>query len=391
MYADFLKQSEAIEKQLITWRRDFHMHPELGFEEERTSSIIKEFLNNEGIPYYETAKTGICAIIKGNDGKTIGLRADMDALPLEDRKICSYASKVSGKMHACGHDAHTTILMGAAKILNSVKDKLNGNVKLFFEPAEETTGGASVMIAESILESPHVDAVAGLHVSEDISCGSIGIKRGVVNAASNPFSIRIIGKGGHGAHPDVTIDPVVIAGSVVIALQNIISREIPPTDPAVITVGTIHGGTAPNIVPEDVTLSGIIRTMKKEHREYVKKRLVEVTEGIVHSMRGECEIKIEESYPCLYNDDNMVDVLLHSAGKVIKSDNINMLDKPSMGVESFAYFSMERPSVFYYLGCRNTEKGIDKPAHGSMFDIDESCLKIGTAIQCSIVWSYLNN
>lgn len=390
MSIDFFKKANLIEEQLKAWRKDFHMHPELGFEEFRTSSIIKDFLRKEGIDFYETAKTGICAIIKGKEGKTIALRADMDALPLEDRKNCSYASKEAGKMHACGHDAHTTILMGAAKVLNSVKADLNGSVKLFFEPGEETTGGARFMIKEGVLESPHVDAVLGLHVSEDIDCGYIGIKRGVVNAASNPFNIRIIGKGGHGAHPDTTIDPVVIACNLVIALQSIVSREIPPTDPAVLTIGSIHGGTAQNIVPEEVTISGIIRTMKKEHREYVKKRLAEITEGLVRSLRGIVEINIEESYPCLYNDDAMVDVIASTASGLIGKEKVKFLENPSMGVESFAYFSMERPAAFYYLGCRNSEKGIISPAHGSKFDIDEDCLKIGVAVQCSAVWDYLN-
>lgn len=390
MSINFLKQAELIEDELKLIRRDIHMHPELGFEEARTSALIKDFLNKEGVEFYETAKTGICAIIKGRSGKTIALRADMDALPLEDRKCCSYASKEPGKMHACGHDAHTTILMGAAKILNSIKNELPGSVKLFFEPAEETIGGARFMIEESVLENPKVDAVLGLHVSEDIDCGYIGIKRGVVNAASNPFTIRIMGKGGHGAHPDTTIDPIIIACNVVMSLQSIVSREIPPTDPAVLTVGTIHGGTAQNIVPEEVTISGIIRTMKKEHREYVKSRLFEITDGIVHSMRGKVDIKIEESYPCLYNNDTMVDVVSSSAKSVLGKDKVKVLESPSMGVESFAYFSMERPSAFYFLGCRNMEKGITSPAHGSMFDIDEECLKIGVAVQCSSVWNYLN-
>lgn len=391
MELDFLKLAENMKDELINIRRDFHMHPELGYEEHRTSDKIKEFLQREGIEYIETAGTGVCGIIKGkgNGTKTIGIRGDIDALPLEDKKACSYCSTIKGKMHACGHDAHTTILLGVAKILNSIKDRLNGNVKLFFEPAEETTGGASVMIKEGVLQNPKVDNVIGLHVEENLEVGKIGVKMGVVNAASNPFTIKIKGKGAHGARPHTGIDPIVIGSSVVLALQNIISRELPPTDPAVLTIGSFHGGTAQNIIPEDVTISGIIRTMKTEHRAYVKKRLVEVVEGIVHSMRGECDIEIEESYPCLYNDDKTVKVLLNSAEQVISKENIKMLESPSMGVESFAYFSMERPSVFYYLGCGNESKGIVHPAHGSLFDIDEDCLPIGVAIQCKTAYELL--
>lgn len=387
---NFLEKALEIQSELVAWRRDFHENPELGFEEYRTSEKIKEFLKSEGIEYMELANTGICAIIKGNGTKTIALRGDIDALPLEDKKAADYSSKIHGKMHACGHDAHTTILMGAAKILNSIKDKLNGNVKLIFEPAEETVGGARFMIKEGALNNPSVDAVIGLHVNEEIKAGHIGVKRGVVHAASNPFTIIIKGKGAHGAHPDAGIDPIVIASNVIMALQTIVSREIPPTDPAVITVGTIHGGTAQNIIPEEVTISGVIRTLRTEHRAYVKQRLVEVVNGITSSMRGSCEIKIEESYPCLYNDDNMISLVESSAKEIIGLEAIETLDKPSMGVESFAYFSMEVPSAFYFLGVRNEEKGIIHPAHGCLFDIDEEALPIGVAIQCKAAFDFLS-
>jgi amidohydrolase len=387
---DFLRRAQEIKEQLTAWRRHFHANPELGFEEYETSKSIKAFLQSEGIEYTEVAGTGICAIIKGSGNKTIGLRADIDALPLEDRKGRDYSSQIKGKMHACGHDAHLTILLGAAKLLNSMKHELKGNVKLFFEPAEETVGGAKFMIKEGVLENPSVDCVIGLHVDENTPVGKVGIKRGVVNAASNPFTIKIKGKGGHGAHPEDTVDPIVIASTVILSLQTIVSREIPPQDPAVVTIGSIHGGTAQNIIPEEVTLSGILRTMRTEHREYVKKRLNEIVQGIVASMRGTCEITIEESYPCLYNNDDILDLVESTAKSIVGEENIRKLESPSMGVESFAYFSMERPSAFYFLGVRNEEKGIVHPAHGSLFDIDEDALPIGVAIQCKAVFDYLS-
>ncbi|MCH3963915.1 MAG: M20 family metallopeptidase [Clostridium sp.] len=389
MEFDFLKMAQDIKDELIEIRRDFHMHPELDYDVFRTQGKIKEFLKNEGIDYTEVAGTGICAIIRGNGDKTIGLRADMDALPIQDMKKCQYSSKVKGKMHACGHDAHTTILLGATRILNSIKDKLNGNVKLFFEPAEETTGGAKVMIKEGVLENPHVDRVIGLHVEENIEVGKIGVRYGVVNAASNPFTIKINGIGSHGARPHTGVDPVVMSSYVILALQEIISRELPPTDGALITIGSIHGGTAGNIIPSEVILSGIIRTMKTEHRSYVKKRLREVVEGVVASMRGNCEIEIEESYPCLYNNDSAIKDIVSAASEIIGSQNIINLENPSMGVESFAYFSMERPAAFYYLGSRNENKGIVHPAHGNLFDVDENCIPIGVAIQCRSVYNFL--
>ena len=239
---DFKKEANLIKDELIKIRRDLHEHPELGFEEVRTSKVIKDFLKANGIPYIEVAKTGVCGIIKGTkegNNKTIALRGDIDALPIKDMKTCEFKSKIDGKMHACGHDAHTTILMGAGKLLNEHKDKFSGTVKLLFEPAEETTGGAPHMISEGVLENPKVDCILGLHVDEETECGTIKIKKGVVNAASNPFSIKITGQGGHGASPHTTVDPIVIASHIVIALQTIVSREIAPVNPIVITVGTL--------------------------------------------------------------------------------------------------------------------------------------------------------
>ncbi|MHC1683743.1 MAG: M20 family metallopeptidase [Clostridiaceae bacterium] len=390
---DFLKEALNIKDLLIELRRDFHMNPETDYDLPRTCEKIKEFLDKEKIEYFQVAKTGICATIKGSlgDGKTIGVRGDMDALPLEDRKNCDYKSKVCNKMHACGHDGHTAIALGVAKVLNDNKDKIKGNVRILFEPAEETSGGATEMIKEGALENPHVDAVIGLHVSENIECGKIGLKEDVFNAASNPYTIIIKGRGGHGAHPEDTIDPIVITMQVVNAIQTIVSRELPPTDAGLITVGYIHGGSAQNIIPEEVKLGGIIRTVQPEHRELVTRRLKEVVEGIVKAMRGSCEITIEESYPCLLNNNDMVGRIRNSAINVIGEENILTLKAPSMGVESFAYFSNERPSAFYFLGTRNESKGIIHPAHGSLFDIDEDALPIGVAIQCETAYNFLND
>ena len=249
---NFNLEAHNIKEELKEIRRTLHQYPELGFEETNTSRYIKEFLIKEGIEFKEFAKTGVCGIINGTkegNKKVIALRADIDGLPMQDKKSCQYASKVKGKMHACGHDGHTTILLGVAKILNKYKAEFSGTVKLIFEPAEETTGGAKVMIEEGVLENPKVDVMCGLHVEETIDCGTIMVKKGTVNAASNPFSITIKGAGGHGAYPDTAIDPIVIASHVVTSLQGIVSREIKPVNPAVVTIGSIHGGTAQNIIP----------------------------------------------------------------------------------------------------------------------------------------------
>ena len=381
---NFNIEANNIKDELIEIRRTLHQYPELGFEETNTSKFIKDFLTREGIEFKEFAGTGVCGVIKGTkegeNNKVIGLRADIDGLPMQDKKGCSYASKVTGKMHACGHDGHTTILLGVAKLLNKNKDKFNGIVKLIFEPAEETTGGARVMIEEGVLTNPTVDVMCGLHVEETLDAGMIMVRRGTVNAASNPFNITIKGSGGHGAYPDTAIDPIVMASHVVTSLQSIVSREIKPVNPTVVTIGSIHGGTAQNIIPNEVKLGGIIRTMTNEDREFAKVRLKEIVNGICTTFRGSAEIEIEESYPCLYNDDNMVKILEDSAKNIIGAENVKVQKNPKLGVESFAYFANEVPSVFYFLGIRNEEKGIMHPAHNSLFDIDEDALPIGVAI-----------
>ena len=390
---DIYKEALDIEDILISLRRDFHMHPELGFEEHRTSGKIKEFLDSLNIPYETYAGTGVCGIITGekksDKTRVIALRADIDALPMQEKNTCEYKSLNEGRMHACGHDAHTTILLGAAKLLNDHKSEFSGIVKLIFEPAEETTGGAPVMIKEGVLENPHVDAIIGLHVDESMEYGNIKIKYGVVNAASNPFTIKIKGKGGHGAQPHTTVDPIVIASQVVLSLQTIVSREITPVNPSLITIGSIQGGTAQNIIPDEVCLKGIIRTMTKEDREYAKKRLREVVNGICVTMRAEADIEIEESYPCLYNEDSMVDVVKTAACSEIGEEHVLNQKNPKMGVESFAYFAEQRDSAFYFLGIANKEKNIIHPLHNSLFDIDERALAVGVAIQTKAVLDYL--
>ena len=397
MKINFKDEALLINNELVKMRRDFHEHPELGLEEYRTSKIIKDFLKNENIPYLEVAKTGVCAIIKGmkkeedKEEKCIALRADIDGLPMVDKKVCSYSSKEKGKMHGCGHDAHTTILLGVAKILNKHKDSFSGCVKLFFEPAEETTGGAPLMINEGVLENPKVDKIVGLHVEETLDVGKIMVKEGVVNAASNPFFITIKGRGGHGAYPHMAIDPVVISSHVVLALQTIVSREIKPVNPAVVTVSTINGGTAENIIPDEVKLSGTIRTMSLEDRAYAVKRVKEIVSSICSAMRGDYEINIKESYPCLYNDNETVNLVRESAKTILGEENILEQEAPKLGVESFAYFALEKPSAFYFLGVRNEAKNIIHSAHNSLFDIDESALALGVALQSEIAFNYLTN
>lgn len=392
---DLKNEVISIKDEIIKLRRNFHMNPELGFEEYETSKFIKEYLDKEGISYESYAKTGVCGIIRGDleekKDRVIGLRSDIDALPIEENNKCEYISTVRGKMHACGHDGHAAILLGVAKILNRNRELFGGTIKLIFEPAEETIGGARYMIEEGVLTEPNVDIVCGLHLDENINCGQVEVKFGAVNAASNPFKVEVMGVGGHGAYPSSAIDPIVISSNIINALQNIVSREVNPLNSAVITVGSIHGGTGANIIPEKVTLTGIIRTLNSEDRQLVTRRVDEIAKGIGLTLRGKVKIEIEESYPMLINDKNSVNKLRNAAIKVIGEENVLEQEYPHMGVESFAYFANEIPSVFYFLGCRNEEKGIIHPAHSSLFDIDEDALMIGVAIQCQMVLDYLTN
>ena len=389
---DFLKEAEMIRDEIIENRRYFHKYPELGFEEFNTSKKIKEYLDFLGIDNKVVCGTGIVALIHGKkSGRVIALRSDIDALPLNDRKNTEYSSKIDGKMHACGHDGHMSVLMGAAKILNKYRDKFDGTVKLIFEPAEETVGGAKFMIEEQVLKNPDVDAIVGLHVSELIDSGFIGIRKGVVNAASNPFKIIIKGVGGHGAHPEDCVDPIVVACNMVMSLQTIVSREISPHNPSVITIGQFEAGTAPNIIPDKVEINGIIRTITKEDREHAINRLKEICNCVASAMRASVEIEIIDGYPCLYNDDNMVDYGEKIFKRILGNDKVITNISTSMGVESFAYFSEVVPSLFYFLGTRNSDKGIVHPAHGCFFDLDEDGLIFGVALQSAIAINYLND
>ncbi len=386
---DFKKEAENIRKLIIKIRRELHEIPEIGFELNKTQKKVISYLEEWGIPYETMADTGICAWINKDleKEKCIALRCDMDALPIEEDSGVEFKSKHKGCMHACGHDGHTAVLLGATKILNEHKDELGGCVKLIFEPAEETVGGSRVMIQEGVLNN--VQAVVGLHVDEECEVGKIRVNYGAAMAASNPFKITVKGKGGHGARPHGTVDPIVITSNIIITLQDIVSRETSPTEPCVISIGKISGGTTANVIPGTVEFEGIIRTLSNEHREYVKNRVKEVAEGIAKTMRGEAEVEIFESYPCLINNDDMVQLLIGCANDIIGQDNVLIKQHPNMGVESFAYFANEKPSVFYFLGSRNEEKGIIHPAHNCKFDIDESCLELGVAIQCRAAYEFL--
>jgi amidohydrolase len=382
-YKEISIKAQEIKQWMINIRRDFHSYPEIGMEEFRTSKKIREYLDELGIKYqYNIAKTGIVALIEGKkEGKTVALRADMDALPLEDKKEAPYSSKYQGKCHACGHDAHMAALLGAAKLLKDMEHQLKGNVKLIFQPAEETVGGAKPMLEEGAFENPRVDAVFGLHVDSSMDTGQVGIRYGQMNASSDTLEIRLYGKNAHGAYPHSGIDAVVMAAHIVTALQSIVSRNVDPRDCAVVSIGKIRGGTQGNIIADKVEMTGTLRTLDPNTREMALCRIGKIVQDIPSALGGLGELDINPGYAALINNNAMVDLVKNNAQRLVTSDNINIIQKPSLGVEDFAYFAKAAPGAFFTLGCRNKDKGIIHEHHNSYFDIDEDCLPIGAAIQ----------
>lgn len=386
-----ISKVSEIEEWVSNIRRDFHQYPELGMEEYRTRDKIIDYLKDMEIEYKVVANTGVVGIMRGKGiGKTVALRADIDALPMDDKKDVSYKSKIKGKMHSCGHDAHTAILLGAAKILNDMKDDIKGNIKFFFQPAEETSGGALPMIQEGVMENPYVDGVFGLHVDNGLQTGQIGIKYGQMKASSDMIKIVIRGKNSHGAYPHDGVDAISIASQVIVSLQTIASRNVDPRESAVVTIGTIKGGYAGNVIADRVEMKGIVRTLDKEARELVLGKIKSIVEDVPHAMGGKGELIRTESYTALINDHNMVDIVRENGVELLGEESIYKIPHPSYGVEDFAYFAEVRPSSFFHLGSGNKEKGMVHQGHTSYFDIDEGCLTKGVLLQVKNALKFLD-
>ena len=382
MNFDPVSEAERIKDEIITWRRDFHMWPELGYEEERTSKIVGEHLREWGYSIRRVG-TGIIADI-GKGTKTIALRADMDALPIQEENDVPYKSKIPGKMHACGHDAHTAMLLGTAKIIAAHKDELNGRVRLIFQPAEEGGNGAVRMIEGGALEG--VDAIFGFHVWMDLPSGIIGIKDGPFLAGAGVFEGRVLGKGGHGASPHEAIDPIPIAAEAILAFQTIVSRNVNPIETGVVSVTSVHGGTAFNVIPEEVGFRGTFRFFKPEIGELIQKRMEEILEGVTKAHRGKYELNIEELTPPTINNPEMASF----ARKVAQKYGLEYGEvRPTMGAEDFAYYLQKVPGAFLALGIRNEEKGIIYPHHHPKFDVDEDVLYLGTAMEVALAFEFL--
>lgn len=383
--------------ELINIRRELHSNPELGGCEYKTMDKICSYLGSWGVEYQKgVAETGVVAIVRGKNKQQdnaicIGIRADIDALPIKEETNVDFKSINEGTMHACGHDAHTAVALYTAKVIKSMESQLTGDIKFFFQPAEETTGGAERMIKEGCLKNPNVEYVFGLHVDPCLETGKISIKYGKMMASSDELRIKVYGKSTHGAHPHNGIDPIVIASNIVVSMQTLISRNISPLNSAVLTMGSIHGGTGGNIIPDEVEMVGILRTLDPETRLFMKKRIAEIVENISNAMGGEGILQIRESYGALINNDEAVNSINETAVKILGKDNVVNLEYPNMGTEDFSYFCQNSKACFFNLGCRNENINAVYPIHSSKFMLDEACLEIGVRLQVENILRILSN
>ena len=360
------------------------MHPETKWEEFRTSKIVEEELKGMGYEVNRVAKTGVIGILRGNGKGVVGLRADMDALPIQEENDVPYKSKVPGKMHACGHDAHTAMLLGAARILSEIKEKLNGTVKLIFQPAEEGGLGAKKLVESGFLND--INAFFGIHVWSLLPSGKIGIRSGPLLASADAFKIEIKGKGGHGAAPHLSVDPIVVASDLINAYQKIVSREVDPLDSAVVSVTSIRAGTTFNVIPGRLEMLGTIRTFKESTRNYIVKRMKEITELYAKAMRCETSYELSvEHVPPTVNDKKLAEF----AREILKDIGDVVEPEPTMGAEDFSFYTRIAPGLFIVLGVRNEKKGIVYPHHHPRFDVDEDVLWMGAAIHSLIAYEYL--
>jgi amidohydrolase len=369
---------------IVAFRRHIHQNPELSFAEHETGRYVAAQLRQWGLsPQVEVAGTGVVALIEGrNPSKnTVALRADMDALPIQEANEVAYKSQKPGIMHACGHDVHTASLLGAAKILYDTRRDWEGTVKLIFQPAEERLpGGASLMIKEGVLHNPSPSAIVGQHVHPPLAAGKVGFRSGRYMGSCDELYITIRGKGGHGAMPQDCIDPILLAAHLITALQQIVSRNNDPTIPTVLTFGKINStGGATNIIPKEVKIEGTFRTMNETWRKEAHQRMKHLAEHLIQGMGGEVDFVIEVGYPCLLNDEALTQRLRLAAEDYLGAENV--VDLPiRLTAEDFSYYSQEMPACFYRLGTGNLERGITSPVHSDTFDIDEEALQVGAGL-----------
>ncbi len=375
-------------KELVAIRRSIHQNPEQGFKEFKTAALVRSRLKAWGVDYKAMCGTGTVAFIKGSrPGPTMLIRADMDALPLLEENKVSYCSRTKGVMHACGHDGHTAMAMMAAKLLQKRRTEFRGNVKIMFQPAEEGPGGAGPMIAEGLLKG--VDAAFAIHMWNDLPTGKVGVRTGPVFASADEFQIKIVGRGGHGAAPHQTVDPVAAAAQVITACQNIVSRKIDPTKSAVVTFGQIHGGTRHNIIPDVVSMTGTVRAFEEPVRRILQREIPKIAGGVASALGAKFEFKYHRGYPPTVNEESMTD-LVRDAVREAAGTAAAVEQDVSMGAEDMSLVLQEVPGCYFFLGSMNPKKGLIYPHHSAHFNFDEEALPLGVETWVRLVQRFLN-
>jgi amidohydrolase len=371
---------DGLTPQLVGLRKQLHQHPELAFEEHETARRVVDFLENLKIPCRAgIGKTGVVAMIEGTKpGRTVGIRADMDALPIQEQTGLAFASKVQGKMHACGHDVHTVIALGVAATLNEFRDSLSGKIKFIFQPAEETLSGAQAMIADGVLDAPPMDLILGYHNWPAVPAGKVGYNAGAVMSAADAFDITLKGRDGHGAHPHLAVDALAAGAHLVSQLQTIVSREVKPNWPAVLTIGEFHAGRARNIIAGTAELKGIVRTMEPGLSEKIEAAVRRMLEGIQTGMRVEATLDWRRMAPPLRNDKAVLEQVLKSAREALGGENVLELPEPSMGSEDFAWFAERVPAAHLRIGSKID--GLETAIHRSNYDCNELAMPVGVRV-----------
>jgi len=386
--------AQAYAAEVVANRRYLHTNPELSFDEYNTAKYVANCLKDMGLsPQEGVANTGVVALIEGKNptSKVIGLRADMDALPIVEANNVPYKSQRPGVMHACGHDAHTASLLGTAKILHQLRDEFEGTVKLVFQPGEEKIpGGASLMIKEGVLQNPNLNSMLGQHVAPNIAVGKIGFREGMYMASTDELYLTVVGKGGHGAMPDTLTDPILIAAHIITGLQQVISRNRKPANPSVLSFGKVIANGATNVIPNEVYIEGTFRCMDEEWREEGARRIVKIAEGIADAMGGSCKVEVRKGYPYLKNHPELTRRTKAAAVAYMGAENVIDLDLWLAG-EDFAFYSQIVDACFYRLGTRNEARGIVSGVHTPTFDIDEAALEIGPGLMSWLAISELSN
>jgi amidohydrolase len=386
----FLDDAQALFEYTRDLRRDFHKHPEIGFKEIRTANIIAKELTNMGMEVKTgVGQTGVVALLEGKEsGPVVLLRFDMDALPIQEETGAEYSSVNEGVMHACGHDGHVAIGLTVARLLNNHRSEFKGTVKLVFQPAEEGLGGAERMIADGILYSPAPDVVLALHVWNDKPVGWIGIVPGPVMAAADSFYVRIIGKGGHGAVPNLCNDPVLAASQVINSLQSIVSRNVSPLKGAVVTVASIHGGEAFNVIPSEVELKGTVRTFETTVRDRVISRFEQIVENVTRALECESKVEIKSIMPAVVNHPEITKRVQQVASRLLPNDQLDF-QTVTMGSEDMAYMLQQIPGCYFFIGSANKEKNLDASHHHPKFDFDESILPKAAGLMVASAMEFL--